>query len=125
MGNFFVQLTGSLVKPIVSPKPAGINTIYEWDIYYPLPTSWHKPTKKPVVAVMGMLPPPFVPAHPEHPEIILDHPPTGHEFDAYAKDHPGEIFVPPGGFNGDVISNINNVPPINPKRRNWSVMVIS
>lgn len=61
-----------------------------------------------------MLPPPMFP---EHPEIIIDHPPTGHEFDYFAKDHPGEIFVPPGGFNNDVISNINNIPAISPMRR--------
>lgn len=58
----------------------------EWDIFYPLPNSWYKPTKPTKAAPK---PEPTTPA----PEVI-------ESWDQHSA-HPGEIWIPPGGWSSD------------------------
>ena len=95
------------MKPLVFPRPTGHNLIVELDIFYPLPDTWRKPVKKPPP------PPPPPPEHHHHHEEIIESW-QGHD------NHPGEIWMPPAGWNdpSNVIPNINDLK--GGKRRNWS-----
>lgn len=119
-----------MVKTLAYIRPAGQNVIVsilvmmsclvdscnklmffakiEWDIFYPLPATWHteKPKKPPP-------PPPPTTKAPE-PEII-------ESFDHH-DHHSGEIWVPPSGWSPDtdVIKSISDG-----KRRVWSESNVS
>lgn len=98
------QLTASIVKTLAYIRPAGQNFVIEWDIFYPLPATWH--TEKPKKPAPP--PPPPTTAAPE-----LEHIETFEHHDL----HSGEIWVPPSGWSGDtdVIKSISD-----DKRRVWS-----
>jgi hypothetical protein len=83
----FYQLTGSLVKPLAFKKPTGHNLIIEWDIFYPLPSSWKKP-KKPA--------PPKPPTTTEIPVEPVE-----------SWTQPKEVWQPDGGWSNNVIQQIN------------------
>lgn len=104
-----LQLTASLVKPLAFPRPGGHNLAIEWDIFYPLPSSWYKPTKptKPAPKIEILKP---------APEIIESwNPPGDHS------DHSGEIWVPSGGWSpdSDVIKTLSEA-ETEGERRVWS-----
>jgi hypothetical protein len=94
------------VKPLAFPRPGGHNLVLEWDIFYPLPSSWYKPTKptKPVPK-----PEPTTAA----PEVV--------ESWNHHGDHPGEIWMPSGGWSSDsdVIKTLSEADD-GGKRRVWS-----
>lgn len=99
-----------MVKALVFTRPGGHNLILEWDIFYPLPDSWRKPQKPtpPTPKSIEMTPP--------TPEIIIDdfdH----HHHDDHHLDHPGEIWVPPGGWDSDVIKTLSEAPA---EKRFWN-----
>lgn len=100
------QLTASLVKPLAFPKPGGHNLALEWEIFYPLPSSWYKPTK-PTKAPPK--PEPTTPA----PEVI-------ESWNSHS-DHSGEIWVPSGGWSSDsdVIKTLSDTDD-GGRRRTWS-----
>jgi hypothetical protein len=109
------QLTASLVKPLAFPRPGGHNLALEWDIFYPLPSSWYKPTK-----------PTKAPPKPESttpiPEEIESWDPHGDPHsdphDDPHSNHPGEIWVPSSGWSSDtdVIKTLSEAEE-NDKRR--------
>jgi hypothetical protein len=63
--------------------------VLEWDIFYPLPSSWYKPTKPTKAA-------PKPPDTTAAPIIETWDPQT----DAHS-NHPGEIWMPSGGWSAD------------------------
>lgn len=84
--------------------------VLEWDIFYPLPSTWYKPTTPTKAAPK---PEPVAPA----PEII-------ESWDAHGdphSDHPGEVWVPSGGWSSDsdVIKTLSEA-ETEGKRRTWS-----
>ena len=93
------QLTASLVKPLVFPGPGGHNLILEWDIFYPLPSSWYLPEKT--------TKPPATTAAPVTDASLS------------FQDHSGEIWMPSAGWSSDtdVISAISDTSTN--KRRFW------
>lgn len=105
--QFTRQLTGSLSKPLAFPRPGGHNLIIEWDIFYPLPSSWYKP-KKPAPPPPPPPPPTTVP-----PELI-------ESWDHHGP-HSGEIWVPPGGWTSDVLGQLKG----QDNRRIWRVSATS
>ena len=76
--------------------------ILEWDIFYPLPSSWRVPTKAPKPKPK---PPPPVPELPVEP-VESDTPPK-------------EVWQPEGGWTNDVIQQINDENKEAASRRNW------
>lgn len=92
------------MKTLVFPRPSGHNLIIEWDIFYPLPATWHIDKKKK---------PPAPPTTTPKEEII-------ETWDEHK--HPGEIWVPPSGWSPDtnVINSLSDV-----KRRIWSESNVS
>ncbi|CRL05604.1 CLUMA_CG018668, isoform A [Clunio marinus] len=90
-----VLLTSSLAKPLAFEKPTGHNYIMEWDIFFPLPTSWRVPTKKPKTTT----PPPTE-------ETTLE---VTHSWDPHS-DSTGEIWMPSSGWapGTDVIKAISH-----------------
>jgi hypothetical protein len=110
-----LQLTASLVKTLAFVRPGGHALVCEWDIFYPLPNTWHiEKKKKPPVP-----PPPTSPSPlPEKEEVEEE---TNIEsWDEHK--HPGEIWVPSGGWSSDsdVIKSISDE-----KRRVWSELNVS
>ncbi|KAG5672415.1 hypothetical protein PVAND_002546 [Polypedilum vanderplanki] len=85
-----VLLTASLVKPLAFRRPTGHNLIIEWDIFYPLPSSWRVP-KKPKPK-----PPPPPPTTTELPIEPVE-----------SWTSPKEVWQPDGGWTNDVIAQIN------------------
>lgn len=105
----FTQLTASLVKPLVFPRPAGHNLILEWDIFYPLPSSWYKPTKPTKAA-------------PKPPESTTSAPETVESWDPHSS-HPGEIWMPSGGGwspDSDVIKTLSEGDDAKANRKIWT-----
>lgn len=106
--NFFAlifsadQLTASLVKPLAFPRPGGHNLILEWDIFYPLPDSWRKP-KRPT-------PPPPPPTTTEVIET----------WDPHSGGHSGEIWMPDGGWDSDVIKTLSSGDEEPAEKRLWN-----
>jgi hypothetical protein len=86
--NFF-QLTASIVKPLGFKKPTGHNLIIEWDLFYPLITTWKQPevTLKPRTTTRTTT------------ELPVE---TVESWTA-----PKEIWQPEGGWTSDVIEQIN------------------
>jgi hypothetical protein len=98
------------VKPLAFPRPSGHTLALEWDIFYPLPSSWYKPTKPTKAA---QKPEPITPA----PEIIETWNPHGDPHSV----HPGEIWIPSGGWSSDsdVIKSLSEADTKGEKRI-WS-----
>jgi hypothetical protein len=93
------------------PRPGGHNLVLEWDIFYPLPSSWYKPTK-PTKAV------------PKPPDTTTPTPEVIESWDPHAdlhSDHPGEIWMPSGGWSPDsnVIKTLSEVDD-KAERRDWT-----
>ena len=110
------QLTASLVKPLAFPRPGGHNLALEWDIFYPLPSSWYKPTKPTKSAPKPQIPP--------APEIIEYFDPHGNQHGDPHSGHAGEIWIPSGGWSpdSDVIKTLSEA-EAKGKRRVWSAEV--
>lgn len=87
--------------------------ILEWDIFYPLPSTWRKP-KKPVPPPPPPPPPPVEPEKPL-PEIIEDH----HHDDSHSH-HSGEIWIPSGGWTSDVVKTLSGYDDNSADKRNWN-----
>lgn len=89
---FSCQLTASLAKPLAFRRPAGHNLIIEWDLFYPLPTTWHQPEvtlRPPTTAKAPMTT-------------------TMKEIEAVESwTKPNEVWEPHGGWTNDVIDKIN------------------
>lgn len=84
---------------MVSEGPSGVTTIIEWDMYFPLPTTWKKATKPPKVKPVEVAPPPPPPPLPvmdTMPSLDTTSDLTPQE---WAHDHPGEVYMPPDLFN--------------------------
>lgn len=113
--GFNLQLTGSLVKPLAFPRPGGHNLILEWDIFYPLPSSWRLP-KKPT-------PPPPPPPETTTPEIIESWDPHSDPHADLHSDHSGEIWMPSGGWDSDtdVIKTLSETDDKQADKRNWNM----
>lgn len=95
------------MKTLAFVTPGGHNLIIEWDIFYPLPTTWHIEKQHP-------------PAPPPEKDTDTSPPPTTEMTDDSFEDHnhhSGEIWVPPSGWSPDtdVIKSISD-----DKRRIWS-----
>lgn len=86
--TFFYQLTASLVKPLAFRRPTGHNLIIEWDLFYPLITTWKQPevTLKPRTTTTTT-------------ELPIE---TVESWTA-----PKEVWQPSGGWTSDVIEQIN------------------
>lgn len=82
--------------------------ILEWDIFYPLPSSWRKP-KKPTPAP--------VPVETTTPEVEEHWDP---HLDPHA-GHPGEIWMPSGGWDSDVIKTLSDGDDKPADKRNWNI----
>lgn len=82
---------------MVSEGPSGVSSLIEWDMYFPLPTTWKKATKPPKVKPVEALPPP-PPPPPPPPEMAMDSMAMDSTSDPtpqdWAHDHPGEVFMP-------------------------------
>lgn len=75
-----------MVKPLAFPSPGGHNLLIEWDIFYPLPSSWRVPK-----------PPPPPTTTTEKIEIWDPH------------DHDsGTIWMPGSGWTSDVIDKLKD-----------------
>lgn len=97
---FHYQLTASLVKPLAFPRPGGHNLILEWDIFYPLPDTWRKPKK------------PTPPPPPTTTEVI-------ETWDPHS-GHSGEIWMPDGGWDSDVIKTLSSGDEKPAEKRTWN-----
>lgn len=100
-----VLLTASLVKPLAFPRPGGHNLALEWDIFYPLPSSWYRPTKPTKAA-------------PAPPETSTLAPEIEESWDSHA-DHPGEVWMPSGGWSSDT-DVIKTLSEADAERRLWT-----
>lgn len=121
---------------MVFPRPSGITTIIEWDMYYTLPTTWKKPTKKPKTHKIDNPPPSFA-SKPlsSGPGLMApensDHSNQNITPDKWSHDHPGEIWVQPNSRTSDIFNNLNmgkNVPAYannfsNADKKSWNSMV--
>lgn len=108
------QLTASLVKPLAFPRPTGHNLILEWDIFYPLPSSWHVP-KPP--------PPPTPPTTTTEAIEVFD--PHDHDHDPHDHDHDhdsGTIWMPDSGWTSDVVAKLKDEPA---DKRFWNAPRVS
>jgi hypothetical protein len=76
------------VKPLAFKKPTGHTLLIEWDIFYPLPSSWKIP-KKPA--------PPVPATTTEIPVLPVE-----------SWTPPHEVWQPDGGWSNDVIQQINS-----------------
>jgi hypothetical protein len=134
------QLTVSLTKAMVFYRnPGGITQIFEWDSYFPLPTTFRKP-KPPPQPIPE--PPPTLPPAPPAPIPVPstsapepddhdhdhghyehhdhhDHDFTSGDPISWSHDHPGEVWVPPGGWAsgpsnpfGPPIDALKSAPPM-------------
>lgn len=111
------QLTASLVKPLAFPRPTGHNLILEWDIFYPLPSSWRVPKPPP--------PPPPPTTTTEAIEVFdphdHDHDPHDHDHDPHDHDS-GPIWMPDSGWTSDVVEKLNDDPA---EKRFWNAPRVS
>ncbi|CAH1728848.1 unnamed protein product [Chironomus riparius] len=82
-------------------RPGSNVLILEWDIFYPLPSSWRLP-KKPE----KIFPPPII-----EPEIPIE--------PVESWSPPKEVWQPEGGWTNDVIQEINEQNKNIAGRRNW------
>lgn len=78
-----------MVKPLGYRRPTGQNLIIEWDLFYPLPSTWHQPE-------MTLRPPPTPPVTTEQSIQPVE-----------SATPPNEVWQPNGGWTNDVIAKIN------------------
>lgn len=79
--------------------------ILEWDIFYPLPSTWRKPSQPT---------PAPVPEETTTPEVI-------ETWDPHS-DHSGEIWMPSGGWSSDVIKTLSESDDNNQAdKRKWNM----
>lgn len=88
-----------MVKPLAFPRPGGHNLIIEWDIFYPLPSTWHLPKK-----------PTPVPSPTTTTEAIEVWDPHDHD--------SGAIWMPGSGWTSDVIEKLKDEPA---EKRYWNI----
>lgn len=78
-----------MVKPLGYRRPTGQNLILEWDLFYPLPTTWHQPE-------VTLRPPTTTTTTTEQSVQPVE-----------SWTSPNEVWQPPGGWTNDVIAKIN------------------
>lgn len=100
------------MKALIVTKPTGINLIAEIDIFYPLPDKWRLPKHKPKIPLP---PPPSPPPPPPPPEHIISMDDIQH----FQHDHPGEVFMPPGGWENNIFDNLKSAPSMVAKEKYW------
>ena len=85
-----------MAKPLAYSRPRGQNLIIEWDIFFPLPSTWRQPQ----VQTKPPKPKKTTTKIPFHEEI--------HEVESWTP--PGEVWKPESGWKNDIFAEINKDP---------------